>query len=98
MPIEILGVNEKSMASGNAGFIAGRTLPWLQDTEAVNAWVAWQADWRDVIVLDGENKVVSIYNLTVHNLADSTSYAQLRTILLDAAGPAALTRAGARRR
>ena len=98
MPIEIIGVNAKTEASGNAGFVAGIDLPWLQDTEAANVWTSWQVNWRDVIVLDGENKVVRVYNLTDYDLSVPANYNGLRTILLDAAGPAALTRAGARRR
>jgi hypothetical protein len=98
VPIRILGVNAPEEAGGNAGMVAGRVLAWLQDQKPPDAWHLWQADYRDVIVVDDENKVVSIYNLTIHNLADSTSYAELRTILLSAAGPAALTRTGARPR
>jgi len=91
VPIRILGVNAPEEASGNAGMCAGRVLPWLQDQKPPDAWHLWQADFRDVIVVDDENKVVSIYNLTIHNLADSTNYAALRNILITAAGPAALT-------
>ena len=98
MPIEILGVNEKSMASGNAGFIAERTLPWLQDTDVANVWTSWQVNWRDVIVLDGENKVVRIYNLSDYDLSVPANYNALRTILIDAAGPPAITRLATRRR
>jgi len=98
IPIRILGVNASGEAAGNAAMCAGRVLPWLQDQKPPDAWHLWQADFRDVIVLDDENKVVSIYNLTIHNLTDSTNYAQLRTILLTAAGPATLTRSGARPR
>lgn len=97
VPIRILGVNATEQAAGNATMVAGRTLAWLQDQKPPNAWGLWQADWRDVIVIDDENKVVAIYNLTVHNLADSASYAELRNILLNAAGAASITRAAARR-
>jgi len=97
VPIRILGVNPPEEAGGNAGMVAGRVLPWLQDQKPPDAWHLWQAEFRDVNVVDDENKVVSIYNLTIHNLADSTNYAQLRTILINAAGPAAITRAAARR-
>jgi hypothetical protein len=89
--IRILGVNAPEESAGNVGMCAGRVLPWLQDQKPPDAWHLWQADFRDVIVLDLENKVVSVYNLTVHNLADSTNYAELRTILITAAGPAPIT-------
>ena len=91
MPIRILGVNAPEEAAGNAATCAGRTLAWLQDAKPPNAWGLWQADFRDVIVVDDENKVVSIYNLTVHDLRNPAHYAELRNILITAAGPAALT-------
>ena len=91
VPIRILGVNAPEEAAGNAGMCAGRVLPWLQDQKPPDAWHLWQADYRDVIVVDDENKVVSIYNVTIHDLGVPASYAELRNILITAAGPAALT-------
>jgi hypothetical protein len=98
VPIRILGVNAPEEAAGNAGMCAGRTLAWLQDAKPPNAWGLWQADYRDVIVVDDENKVVSIYNVTLHDLGNPAQYAELRNILLTAAGPAALTSMRATRR
>jgi hypothetical protein len=84
-PIALFGVNETGEESDNALVCAGRTIPWLQDIPAVNAWDAWQVTYRDVIVLDHETKVVRAYNLTSHDLAIPANYAELRAILLDAA-------------
>ena len=84
-PIVLFGVNENGHASGNAETCAGRTIPWLQDIPAVNAWGAWQVTYRDVVVLDHENKVIHTYNLTSHDLGIPANYAELRAILLDAA-------------
>jgi len=84
-PIRLFGVNENGHASQNAEACAGRTIPWLQDIPAVNAWGAWQVTYRDVVVLDHENKVVQTYNLTSKDLAIPANYAELRAILLDAA-------------
>ena len=63
----------------------GGDLPLLQDTVEVDATGQWQAVWRDVIVLDANNEVVTVFNLTQNNLADADNYATLRTILVDAA-------------
>lgn len=84
-PIRILGVNQAGQEADNALVCQGRTLPWLQDTKAVDVWQSWHVTWRDVIVLDAENKFIHVYNLTSHDLADSTNYAALRSLLLDAA-------------
>lgn len=61
-------------------------LPWLQDTPEVDAWGLWRVTWRDVVILDRENRPVAVYNLTVHDLADPGSYAELKALLLTAAG------------
>jgi hypothetical protein len=50
-------------------------------------WTTWAVGYRDVWVLDGENKPLSVYNLTQHNLADPVQYAELKTILIGAATP-----------
>lgn len=91
LAIRIQGVNAPEEAAGNGVITAGRVLPWLQDTKAVNAWGLWQVDFRDVIVLDDENQVVAIYNLTIHNLGVDSNYVALRNILLTAAGTASPT-------
>ncbi len=67
--------------------VDGRDLPLLQDTTAVNATGAWEAIWRDVFVLDANNEVTAIYNLTQHNLAEQDNYDELRQLLIDAATP-----------
>jgi hypothetical protein len=65
----------------------GRALPWLQDTKQANVWAAWSVNWRDVVILDDQNNVVAVYNLSSHDLSMSANYAELRTMLLNAAGP-----------
>jgi len=84
-PIQILGVNGIGLESGNAGMTQGRVLPWLQDVQATDAWTQWAVEYRDVVVLDGQNRPVAVYNLTVHDLGDPTNYATLKSILVDAA-------------
>ena len=84
-PIHILGVNFIGMESGNPIICAGRTLPWLQDVSAANVWNSWGVTFRDVVILDAQNKTVGIYNLTHHDLRVSANYAELRALLISAA-------------
>ncbi len=83
--IRILGVNEDGQQAYNDLAVAGDTIPWLQD-EAGAAWGGWDVTWRDVVVLDRENRRVAVFNLTVHNLGDPVEYATLRALLEAAAG------------
>ena len=80
--VQILGVNAAGQESGNADMCAGRTTPWLQDTAEVQVWNSWAVTWRDVVILDAENKVIAIYNLTEHRLEDADNYAALKNLLL----------------
>lgn len=82
--IEIVGVNAAGQESGNALMVDGRALPWLQDTDAVNAWAAWQVTWRDVIIVGAASERRGVYNLTEHDLNVPASYAALKQLLLDA--------------
>lgn len=84
-PIRILGINEAGQESGNATIVAGRVLPWLQDTAGANVWQQWQVTYRDVIVLDAENKRVTAFNVTNQDLSNADNYAALRAILVEAA-------------
>jgi hypothetical protein len=89
--VQLLGVNDKGQEAGNASTTAGRTLPWLQDVDADGNGKAdvtkelWSTTNRDVVILDGNNEKVGVYNLTTHDLADSAYYATLRQMLIDAA-------------
>ena len=85
LPIRILGLNAVGQESGNGDITAGRTLPWLQDTHSQDVWTRWKVTWRDVIVLDGDNKVAGIYNLTEHNLATAANYDSLKAFLMKVA-------------
>lgn len=84
-PIRILGINQRGQESGNADMTAGRVLPWLQDTAAANVWKRWNVTFRDVIILDAENRRVTSFNLTSHDLSGAGNYAELKALLLDAA-------------
>jgi len=83
--IRILGVNAAGLESGNPTIVQGRSIPWLQDSTAVNAWGQWNVTWRDVIILDRENHRFAVYNLTAHDLQVAANYDSLKTLLLQAA-------------
>jgi len=89
--IQFLGVNEKGQEPGNTSITAGRTLPWLQDVDAdgnakSDVWYdLWNVAYRDVVILDGSNVKVGVYNVTVHDLATPENYAALKETLVDAA-------------
>lgn len=80
--IQILGVNESGLESGNALMCDGRDLPWLQEADSMRVWAPWNVTYRDVIILDGENRPLATFNLTVHNLAVAADYDSLRALLL----------------
>lgn len=82
--IDLLGVNQIGAEAGNQQNCDGRTIPWLQDTVAVQAWNAWNPTYRDVVILDKDNIPVDVFNLTTYDLSDPTNYAELRTRLLTA--------------
>jgi hypothetical protein len=84
-PIQILGVNAAGQESANALMSEGRVLPLLQDRSDVDAWGLWRVEYRDVVILDTQNRPVAVYNLTLHDLADTSDYAELKALLLEKA-------------
>lgn len=85
MPIQILGVNDVGFEAGNANISSGRKLPWLQATAMADVWEQWKPTFRDVVILDGDNKVVAIFNLSTNDLSNPANYEALKKLLLDAA-------------
>jgi hypothetical protein len=77
-------VNQAGFEAQNDLMTAGRTLPWLQDRADVDVWLAWAVEYRDVIILDAQNRRVDVYNLTLHDLGDPANFAALKQKLLDA--------------
>ena len=80
--VQILGVNKMGHESGNTTVVEGRTLPWLQETESQPCWTTWKVTWRDVVILDAQNRRVGVYNLTVHNLQERANYDSLKAMIL----------------
>ena len=48
-------------------------------------WEQWESQWRDFYILNKENELIEIYNLTEHNLNDPQNYQELKQKLIDAA-------------
>ena len=84
-PVRILGVNAAGLESGNAAMTSGRNLPWLQDTADALVWAQWDVQWRDVVILGGDNTVYAVYNLSEHPLSETANYDALKALLQAAA-------------
>lgn len=72
-------------ALSNSEAVSMRILPWLQDTEADAVWYSWQATWRDVRIVDSQNRLFAVYNLDSHNLEDEGNRSALKQLFLQAA-------------
>ena len=79
--VVIHGVNGVGHDSANDTVVDGRDLPWLQDVPEADVWKRWDIAYRDVVILDADNVVVGIYNLTDHNLADPRRYDELKAMM-----------------
>ena len=62
--------------------VEGTALPYLQDTAEAGVWASWNVTYRDVVILDGNNEAVAVFNLTEHNLGFPAEYDALRDLLL----------------
>jgi hypothetical protein len=83
--VAILGVNAPDAAAGVPDMVSGRTIPLLQDEDAVDAAGLWDVTPRDVVVLDPSGRAYAVYNLTANDLSVPANYATLKQLLLDAA-------------
>ena len=82
--IQIFGVNEPGYESGNSSITSGRDLPWLQDTVEEAVWDTWDPTYRDVIILDGNNEIYDVFNLTTDTLSNPDNYNALKALLIEA--------------
>lgn len=69
----------------NAVTTAGRSIPWLQDTSQANVWNNWAVVYRDVRILDAQNRLVGVYNLTANDLGIAANREALKNMFLQAA-------------
>lgn len=83
-PIQIIGVNGIDKDTKES-FLLERDLPWLLDTRSENVWATWNVAYRDLLILDDENKPVAVFNLTELNLSDTDLYEQVKQTFVDLA-------------
>jgi hypothetical protein len=79
--LQLLAVNGAGFESGAAEMAALGALPLLQDTATENVWARWAVTYRDVVILDRENRAVAVYNLTEHDLSVPANYDALKALL-----------------
>ena len=91
LAIQLLGVNEFGFESGNQQIIdEGSSLPWLQDVDldadgTSDTWTSWGVTYRDVIVLDGTNWPVAVFNVTDYDLREPANFSALKQLLVQTA-------------
>ncbi len=83
----VAAINELGRESGNS--LVDQPLSLLQDVDAnfdtqSDIWTLWNAEWRDVNVLDRENNVTFVVNLTTSNLAVPDNYNALKQAFISA--------------
>ena len=83
LDIKIFGINMSGTASGTASFGTNHTLPMVQDDFSLGIWSDWGAQWRDVYILNENNELVFVYNLTQYSLSDATNYDTLQQYFID---------------
>jgi hypothetical protein len=87
LDIQIHGINGIGLEVANPVITSGRTVPWLQDVAGVDVWNSWGVTYRDVFVVDGQNQVVAVYNLSSSSLGVPANFAALKQLFVDAATP-----------
>ncbi len=84
-------MNPVGFETGNASITSGRDIPWLQDVDSdgdgtTDVWLtAWPYVYRDVVLVDENNEVQDVYNLTQHDLSEAENYGELKQKFLDVA-------------
>ena len=94
LDVNVLGVNERGHESGNELATTDRSLPLLQDVDINNdqssdVWESWDANWRNVRVVDRSNDLQFVVNLLMYPLedpddpqADPTNFNNLKNVLI----------------
>ena len=83
--ITLLAINQINAESGINNFNEGHNLPMVQDSTSEGIWTSWEGGWRDVYILDSNNELIEIYNLTTYNIQDTDNYNTLKEKLISAA-------------
>ena len=88
--MQIVGVNRNTtiLESYNAAgeICSGRDLPFLEQPADGTVWSDWGIRYRDVVVVDQDNEVAAVYNLTDNSLAEQVNRDALFDIILEVAG------------
>tara|TARA_B110000037_G_C16745171_1_gene352916 strand:- start:93 stop:458 length:366 start_codon:yes stop_codon:yes gene_type:complete len=69
LDISILAINQIGAEAGIPQASQVGTLPIVNDDSNTQIWTNWTGIWRDVYIVDHQNEVVDVYNLTANNLA-----------------------------
>ena len=85
LPINILSINQIGAENGIDSFNETHALPMVHDNTTEGIWVLWQSQWRDFYILNRQNELLEVYNLTQHNLNDPLNYQELKQKLIQAA-------------
>ena len=85
LEIKLLAINQINAENGVNNFNEGHSLPMVQDSTTEGIWTSWQGSWRDVYILDNNNQLIEVFNLTMYNLQDSNNYNALKEKLISAA-------------
>ena len=57
----------------------------VHDNENDAIWQSWESQWRDFYILNRNNELIEVYNLTQNSLNDETNYNELKQKLIEAA-------------
>lgn len=78
-------INEDGYESGHEDLFAVTDLPVVQDDAHAQVWTSWEAEWRDVFVLDAANETRLVFNLVERDLSVQADYDELRAAFIAAA-------------
>ncbi|MBL9023753.1 MAG: hypothetical protein JNL21_16285 [Myxococcales bacterium] len=87
LDVTIFGINAVGYESGNEAVCEGRDIGWLQDVAEQEVWMTWAISFRDLVIVDQDNVVVAIYNLSTHNLNEPVNYDEAFGLFEAAAQP-----------
>ena len=86
MNVEIVGINNPDDSANNHYVVAEeRSLPWLQDSATSSAWLSWKVVWRDLRIVDPQNRLVAVLNLSYNDLSFASNRTTVKQLFLNAA-------------
>ena len=86
LDIQLLAIDRiDAQGNGVSNFSIDQDLPMVVDNNSDSIWSTWGGAWRDVVILNQDNEIVTSYNLTQYNLANQSNYDTLKQLLIDTA-------------